>query len=66
MSRGDGKKQTETYQEHCEGSHQGPRENKNRVSFSPDNQGRPEGAVVGKSRGREVHARRTAGAKALR
>lgn len=59
-------RETEAYQECCKGSHQVPRENKNRVSFSPDGQGRPEGAVVGKSRGRKVLARGTAGEKALR
>lgn len=56
----------QAYQECCEGTHQGPRENKNRVSFSPDGQGRPEGAVVRTSRGRESQAMGTAGAKALR
>lgn len=44
-------------------NHQGPRENKNRVPFRPPGQRRPEGEGIGKSRGREIQARGTAGAE---
>lgn len=56
--------QAEMYQGCCEGSHQGPREGKNRVPCQPEREGLRE--QLQGTLGKRVRAGGTAGAKALR